>query len=97
MPRAGQTNPLSDPIVEKKSCATRERHLFSLVAQCSNMNQQSNLLKKNFSHCFCYFLENVIIKQNNHRHDQEGFWECEKATTQVLFIVKEAFFSCGKY
>ena len=28
LPRAGQTNPLSDPIVEKKSCATREKHLF---------------------------------------------------------------------
>ena len=28
LPRAGQTNPLSDPLVEKKSCATREKHLF---------------------------------------------------------------------
>ena len=27
-PRAGQTNALSDPLVEKKSCATREKHLF---------------------------------------------------------------------
>ena len=39
---AGQTNPLFDPLVEKKSCATREKHswllnsknkFFSLVAQ----------------------------------------------------------------
>ena len=28
----GQTNPFSDPIVEKKSCAKLEKHLFSLVA-----------------------------------------------------------------
>ena len=28
LPRAGQINPLSDPIVEKKLCATREKHLF---------------------------------------------------------------------
>ena len=35
LPRAGQINPLSGPLVEKKSCATREKHLFSLVAQCT--------------------------------------------------------------
>ena len=28
LPRARQTTPLSDPLVEKKSCATREKHLF---------------------------------------------------------------------
>ena len=28
LPCAGQTNPLSDPLVEKKSCATREKYLF---------------------------------------------------------------------
>ena len=33
IPPAGQTNPFFDPPVEKKSCATWEKHLFSLVAQ----------------------------------------------------------------
>ena len=35
------TNPFVDPPVEKKSCATQEKHLFSLVAQHTIYSQNS--------------------------------------------------------
>ena len=44
LPLAGKTNPFFDRLVEKHSCATRGKHLFSLVAQYTILILKSKLI-----------------------------------------------------